>query len=258
MKQIFDIKILFFIVISMSLFSCASRNEVAYYQNADTVLGNNSTDNYETILQPDDLLRIVVLAQSIEAAAPFNIDRSKLGSTDVTAPGQETNVYLVDREGYIDFPFIGKIKLGGLTKGQAITELNSVLRSQLVNPSVNITIMNFKVTVQGEVVKPGVITVQSERLTLPEALGMAGDLTIYGKRDNIMIVREKEGKKTVERIDITKADFVNSPYYYLAQNDLVYVEPNKTRMNASKVGPNINVIISASSLLVTLIVLITR
>lgn len=145
-----------------------------------------------------------------------------------------------------------------MTKSQAITELNSVLREYLIGPSVNITILNFKVTVQGEVVKPGVINVQSERLTLPEALGMAGDLTIYGKRENIMVIREKEGKKTIERIDITNADFINSPYYYLSQNDLVYVEPNKTRMNASKVGPNINVIISASSLLVTLIVLIAR
>lgn len=258
MRQIFYIKIASIFIISLLLFSCASREELAYYRNIDKVLATNSTESYETIIQSDDLLRIIVLAESVEAAAPFNIDRSKPGSTGVNTPGQEVNLYLVDKNGFIEFPFLGKVKFGGLTKSQAITELNSLLREYLLKPSVNITIMNFKVTVQGEVAKPGIFNVQSERLTLPEALGMAGDLTIYGKRDNIMIVREKEGKKTVERVDITNADFINSPYYYLSQNDLVYVEPNKTRMNASKVGPNINVIISISSLLVTLIVLIVK
>lgn len=258
MKQFINYRFVFIIIISGLIFSCASREEIAYYRNIDSVLSSNAGENYETMIQSDDLLRIIVIAESIEAAAPFNIDRSKPGATSVKEPGQEINTYLVDKDGFIDFPSVGKIKLGGLTKSQAITELNSVLREYIVKPSVNISIMNFKVTVQGEVVKPGIVSVQSERLTLPEALGMAGDLTIYGKRENIMIVREREGKKTVERVDITNADFINSPYYYLSQNDLVYVEPNKARMNASKVGPNINVIISISSLIVTLIVLIAK
>ena len=96
-------------------------------------------------------------------------------------------------------------------------------------------IINFKVTVQGEVTKPGSFTIASERITLPEALSLAGDLTIYGKRDNIILVREVNNKKTFNRIDITKADFINSPYYYLSQNDLLYVEPNKAKANTSTV-----------------------
>jgi len=152
----------------------------------------------------------------------------------------------------------GKIKLGGLTKSQAVVEMNSKLREYATGVSTTISILNYKVTIQGEVSRPGILSIQSERLTLPEALAMAGDLTIYGKRENIMIVREKFGKKTVERVDITKADFVNSPYYYLAQNDLIYVEPNKTKMNSSKADPSIGIILSSVSLLITIIVLITK
>lgn len=241
----------------MLIFSCASRKDMAYYQNIDSVVNGESKANFDPALEVDDLLRIVVLAENPEIAAPFNINHLDPGS-GIAATGQETNTYLIDSEGFIQFPVIGRIKLGGLTKSQAVTELNSVLREYLKKPSVNISILNYKVTVQGEVARPGVFNIQSERLTLPEALSMAGDLTIYGKRNNIMVIREKAGKKTVERVDITKADFVNSPYYYLSQNDLVYVEPNSARINASTVGPNIGLILSAGSFLVTIIVLITK
>ena len=110
----------------------------------------------------------------------------------------------------------------------------------------------------GEVLKPSSFTLNSERITLLEAISMAGDLTIHGKRNNILIIREAEGKKTYNRIDITKSDFLNSPFYYLAQNDIVVVEPNKTRVNASVVGPNVTATISAISVLVTLMVVLLR
>jgi polysaccharide export outer membrane protein len=112
--------------------------------------------------------------------------------------------------------------------------------------------------VQGEVNRPGTFPINSERVTLLEALSMAGDLTIYGKRDNILVIREENGVKSFQKVDITKGDFVNSPYYYLAQNDVIYVEPNKTRVNSSVIGPNITVGISALSLLITIIVLTTK
>lgn len=113
---------------------------------------------------------------------------------------------------------------------------------------VNIRIMNYKITVQGEVAKPGSYTMSSERITLPEALSLAGDLTIYGKRDNIILVRETNGKKSYNRVDITKADFINSPFYYLSQNDLIYVEPNKAKANSSTFNQNTSVWISIASL----------
>jgi polysaccharide export outer membrane protein len=124
------------------------------------------------------------------------------------------------------------------------------------NPIINLRVMNFKVSVQGEVSSPGTYTVDSERVTLVEAISKAGDLTIYGKRDNILIIREIDGVKSYNRVDITKADFINSPFYYLAQNDVVYVEPNKTKINGAAIGPNTGVIISITSILITLITLI--
>jgi polysaccharide export outer membrane protein len=124
------------------------------------------------------------------------------------------------------------------------------------NPIINFRITNFKVSVQGEVNSPGSYTLNSERVTLIEALTMAKDLTIYGRRNNILLIREVEGIKTYNRIDITKADFINSPFYYLAQNDVIYVEPNKNRINAAAVGANTGVIISITSILITLITLI--
>jgi polysaccharide export outer membrane protein len=124
------------------------------------------------------------------------------------------------------------------------------------NPMINLRIMNFKVSVQGEVNLPGTYPVASDRITLIEALTMAKDLTIYGKRNNILVIREIDGVKSYNRVDITKADFINSPFYYLAQNDVVYVEPNKNKINGAAIGPNTGVIISISSLLITLITLI--
>lgn len=123
---------------------------------------------------------------------------------------------------------------------------------------VTIRLINFKITVLGEVQKPGAYTVKSERITLLEALGMAGDLTIYGKRSNVLLIREQNGQKVTHRIDLTKSSFIDSPYYYLSQNDVLYVEPNGTKVNSSAIGPNLTVGISALSLIVTIIALTTR
>ena len=139
-----------------------------------------------------------------------------------------------------------------------MAKLKGLLSAYIKNPTVNMRILNYKVTVQGEVNRPGTYPVQSERITLPEALSLAGDLTVYGKRSNILIIRETEGKVTTTRIDLTKPEFFNSQYYYLKQNDVVYVEPNKTKVNSSVIGPNITVAISAISLLITIVALTTR
>lgn len=258
MKHFCSFRLPLLLLFSALIFSCASREKMAYYQNIDSIVKNDSSSSYEAVLEADDQIKIVVMAENQEVASPFNVSRmdSKSG---VNSPGQETNIYLIDSQGFIQFPLIGKIKLGGLTKSQAINEMESVLR-QYINksPAVTISILNYKITVQGEVANPGTYNIQSERVTLPEALAMAGDLTIFGKRNNVMIVRDKSGKKTVERVDITKADFVNSPYYYLAQNDLIYVEPNKVKMNSSKTDQNIGIIFSSLSIIIAIIVLITK
>lgn len=261
MKFIFFwIKSIVFLSPLLILFSCTSSKNVVYYQDIDKLTSQQKTDSYEIKIQPDDLLTIIVSADDPEVALPFNLKSYSASTSKLDAArGQETvQQYLVDHEGNIEFPVLGKIRLGGLTRTEVLELFQKKLSNYIKNPIVNLRITNFKVSVQGEVNLPGTYTVASERFTLIEALSMAKDLTIYGKRNNILIIREVNGQKSYNRVDITKSDFINSPFYYLAQNDVVYVEPNKTRVNSSAVGPNTTTIISAVSILVSLCVLIFK
>ncbi|MBW3519326.1 polysaccharide biosynthesis/export family protein [Flavobacterium sp. NKUCC04_CG] len=242
----------------LALSSCASKNKYLYYQDIEEVINSESQSKlFETKLAPDDLLMIIVSAEDPESAAPFNLFSTMTADPKNPARnGQMTQqLYLVDSQGKIEFPIVGSLIVGGLTKSQAIALIKDEINKYLTNPIVNLRIMNFKITVQGEVNRPGVHSIISERLTLPEAITLSGDLSTYGSRKNIMIIREQDGKRSFARVDITKADFINSPYYFLRQNDIVYVEPNKTKINSSVVGPNITIGISALSLLVTIIAL---
>jgi polysaccharide export outer membrane protein len=230
-------------------FSCASKKDVVYYQDIDALGQQEKSSSYEIKIQPDDLLMIAVSAEDPEIAMPFNL-------TTVNAGQQTSQLYLVDAGGFIEFPILGKLKVSGLTRTEMLGMLQLKIATYIKKPIVNLRITNFKVSVQGEVVLPGTYPVMSERITLIEALSMAKDLTIYGKRNNILIIREIDGVKSYNRVDITKAGFINSPFYYLAQNDVVYVEPNKNRVNGAAIGPNTGVVISVTSLLITLIALI--
>jgi polysaccharide biosynthesis/export protein len=258
MNHFFSLKKTIPFLFILLLFSCAPREKIVYYQNIDS-LPKEKSNSYEIKIQPDDLLLIIVSAEDPEIAVPFN-----LKSVSVVSPNrqdlirsQETmQLYLVDANGFIDFPVLGKIKVGGLSRSELLQLFQDKISAYIKNPIVNLRIMNFKVSIQGEVTFPGTYPIASERVTLIEALSMAKDLTIYGKRDNILIIREIDGVKTYNRVDITKADFINSPFYYLAQNDVVYVEPNKNRINGSAIGTNTGVIISITSLVITLITLI--
>lgn len=236
------------------LFSCGSRKEIIYLQGIDNAKSYDNSLNYEAMIQPDDLLSIVVSADSPEVAAPFNLPDIQSNETDYR--GLKT--YLVDNMGYIDYPLLGKIKLGGLTRTEANNKMVAAISEYIKKPIVNLRIANFKIAVLGEVSRPNTYTIDGERVTLLEALSLAGDLTIYGKRKNILIIREKEGKKTYTRVDITNPDFLNSPYYYLSQNDVVFVEPNKTKVNSSVIGPDVYVLFSTISLLVTITVVLLR
>lgn len=245
------------IVLSVLLTSCASREKLVYMQNIESQAGQANL-SYEPIIQPDDLLQIIVAAADPETAIPFNFSSTgTISNMDNLGTGgqQIQQLYIVDQQGMILFPVLGPLKIGGLTRSQAIAMLTDKLTGYIKNPQLNFRIANFKVAVEGEVNKPGMIKVNSERITLLEALAQAGDLTVYGKRDNILVIREQNGTKTFARVDLTKADFFQSPYYYLTQNDVVYVEPNKTKINASAVGPNITVIFTGLSLLITILAL---
>lgn len=241
------------------LFSCASRKDIVYYQGIDGMAAQEKSNSYEIKIQPDDLLMIIVSAEDPEIAMPFNLKSVSVqnsGKLDAVTNQVTMQLYLVDASGSIEFPVLGKLKVSGLSRTEVLNKLNQKIGVYIKDPIVNLRIMNFKISVQGEVNSPGTYTVDSERITLIEALSKARDLTIYGKRNNILIIREIDGVKSYNRVDITNADFINSPFYYLAQNDVVYVEPNQNRINGAAIGANTGVIISISSLLITLITLI--
>lgn len=259
MKYFFLLKKTIPFLLVLLFFSCKPRAEVVYYQNIDDLAKASQSNSYEIKIQPDDLLTIIVSADDPETAIPFNLSTVSVSSASSmsAARGQETmQSYLVDSNGMIDFPVLGKLKVGGLTRSEVLQLFKDKISKYIKNPIINLRIMNFKVSVQGEVTLPGTYNVASERITLIEAISMAKDLTIYGKRDNILVIREVNGVKSYNRVDITKADFINSPFYYLAQNDVVYVEPNKTKINGAAVGANTGVLISITSLLITVITLI--
>lgn len=236
--------------------SCANKKSIIYYQNIEQLVAQN---RLETRLAVDDLLLINVSALDAKAVAPFNLGYVQYSSVNPESVGQmQQQLYLVDKEGYIVFPQLGKIKAAGLSKDVFAASLQEKIAKFVKDPIVNVRITNYKFTVQGEVNRPNVYKIDSERITLPEALTMAGDLTIYGKRDNVLLIREENGKMITHRIDITKGDFVNSDFYYIKQNDIIYVEPNGTKANSSAVGPNISVAISLVTLLTTIATLIIR
>ena len=237
--------------------SCASRKSIHYLQDAENLDPN--LQSFANKIQPDDNVLITVTADEAELAAPFNLIFLTGESNQSRNISNEAMMgYLVDINGEIDFPRIGKVKLGGLDRVAASQLIKDLLRPHIKNPGVNLRVLNFKVSVLGEVKNPGSQKVDGDRITLLEALSNAGDLTIYGKRNRILVLREEEGVRTMREIDITSTEFINSPYYYLAHNDVVYVKPNKTKVNSSIIGPNLTVAISAISLLITIITLSTR
>lgn len=237
--------------------SCASRKTVAYLQDINNNSSSITEASFEPILKKDDLLSIIVSANDPEITYMFNIPQIQ-GSYKVNENQDGIKTYLVDSKGEIEFPVIGRIAIAGLTRTQAVDLLIEKIKPYITNPTINLRILNFKISVLGEVNRAGSFTINSERITLLEAIANAGDLTIYGRRDNILVIREKDGKKSYNRLDITKSDFVNSEFYYLTQNDVVIVEPNKTRVNSSAFGPNVSATISALSVLASIIILITR
>lgn len=256
----FSLKYVFFFVLSLLLSSCVMNKKIVYFQN-ETKLDVSAINSYNPIFRADDLISIFVYAGDKESVMPFNINSTNLitNNAGYTTGAPAPQSYLIDKEGNIDFPVIGKIKIGGLLRSEAIELLRTKIKEFVAEPTIHIKIVNFKITVLGEVVKPGVYTIPNERLTLLEAIGLAGDLTITGVRNNILVLREVDGKKVEYRVDITNSDFVNSPVYYLNQNDVVYIEPNRSRINSSSINPSLaSIVISSVSLLVTTIVLITK
>lgn len=248
-----------FCVFMLILFnSCGSRKNMVYFQ-PDSTLMNTVYDQHVPKIQPNDILTIVVTAADPKVTAPFN-PLSTMMSTNIS---QQTDLalrptYTVNEEGNIILPMLGAVHVAGLTRTEATEKIRKDLSQYILDPGVNINFNNFRISVLGEVARPGSFIMPTERVTVLEALSMAGDLTIRGVRENVMLIREIDGKKSTHRLDLTQQSVLNSPYYYLVQNDVIYVEPNKAQINNSKLGTNTSVIISVAGLLVTVISVLTR
>ena len=253
-------KTLLLFLLAVVVSSCVSSSKITYMQDIYSAKKEGETNpNYEPKLQADDLLSIIVSAENPENALPFNLPTIQSNyNTDGSVTQSAIKTYLINTKGEIDFPVLGKIKLAGLTHTEAHDKLVVLVSDYIKNPGVNLILLNFKVSVLGEVMRPGSIPVRGERITLLEALSIAGDLTIYGKRNNILVIREQNGEKTYQSIDITKSNFMHSPYYYLSQNDVIVVNPNKTKINAAAVGPNTSIILSSISFLFTVFVFLKK
>lgn len=236
--------------------SCVPKKKIVYLQgNAGG--GNSSISNFEPIIQPDDLLYINVASSNSEASQPFNFQIGESGGS-MSVVDIEKRSYLVSREGNIEFPVLGTLKAAGLTRQEFTDMLRNRLQAYLKDPIINLRFVNFKVSVLGEVNKPGKVESTGDRLTLIEAIAYCGDMTLFGMRNNILIIRDNQGEKTFTRVDITKADFVNSPYYYLKQNDVVYIEPRKAKVDSTAIGGNVTTILTIASFLLTTTLILTR
>lgn len=244
--------------------SCGSSRQISYLQNEERLnFENQQPYLYDARIFPKDLLTITVNCSEPQLSAPFNqghtlnMQSSNLPE-NATLPG-----YLVDNSGNIDFPILGKLHLGGLTKAGAENLLREKLTHYLKEkPVISVRISNYKFSVLGEVSRPGSFSVTSEKVNLFEALAMAGDLTIQGKRGNIKLLREDElGRKIIIKLDLKDPFIVNSPYYYLQQNDILYIEPNKAKASGANISPAVSFWLGITSTLVTvtnLIITLTR
>ncbi len=255
-----------FLLLVFLLTACRTTDTVGYFQDIETLETGaieNSNVNYETKIMPDDQLSIFVSSIDPAAVAMFNLpltsyqsvgDGSGISPTSTTissAPSYQT--YLVDNKGYIDFPVLGQIKVEGMTRSQLSEYLKDKISAYAKSPLVTVRILNFKVSVLGEVNIPGTKNVQNERVTILDAIGMAGDLTINGTRNNVLIIRDTNGKKEFQRVDLTSSELLNSPYYYLQQNDIVYIEPNQARKSNARYSQSKQFNISVASTVVSAI-----
>lgn len=245
--------------------ACTSSKKILYLQDVKPLKEQEIIQEYEAIIHEDDLLSITVNSKNPELALPFNMPLVSYQIGKDSGGTQRLLGYLVDSRGDIDFPILGKLHVEGLTRSQLIDQIKRRLVDEdlIKDPIVTVQFLNFKISVMGEVSRPGSFSITGDRITLLEALSMAGDLTIYGKRDRVAVIREKDGKRTILFHDLRSADIFKSPCYYLQQNDIVYVEPNRAKAGQSQINQNnsvgvwlsaVSVLTSVASIIVAVLV----
>lgn len=245
------------LILGLITSSCTSTRKIAYFSDVQDSLRIISKAGLEPVIQKKDILSITVNSLSNEATIIFNMPNQPMTPSAAASPNMpQTAGYLVSDEGTIKFPILGHLQAVGLTQKQLETEITNQLvqKKLLFDPVVSIRFLNFRVTVLGEVNHPGVITVPSEQISVLEAIGQAGDLTIYGLRDNIILVRQEGRDKLITRLDLNSSKLFQSPYYYLKSNDVIYVEPAQDKIaSTSLFQQRLPIILSGLSLVIILL-----
>ena len=259
-------KATFFLMVlaaAVMLSSCVTRKNLTYFNCVDHGTSDSVNQTYEPIVDPwvqvGSVLTITVSALDMDAVAPYNLPVESYltpGSTTISSTNS-LQTYLVDEEGEIDFPLVGKIAVAGLRRTEVKKKIEDLLSSQLKQPLVNVNVINQYVTVLGEVKNPGRYAIVNGRLTIPELFASAGDLTPYGKRNNILLTREKDGKLEFVRLNLNEDEIFKSPYFFLMPNDVLYVAPNSVRaiqsQNVSLWLSMVSTVASAATVIVTVI-----
>lgn len=258
-----SIKIFALMLVALSAASCVTQKKMTYMQDANPSREDSINAHFEaqseTVIRCGDALTIFVSALDKEAVAPYNLPAVAFaapGSTQVqTTP--MLMYYIVDEAGDVELPVLGKVHVAGLRRPEVEQHVKELLSKQVLNPIVQVNLVGAKVSIMGEVNHPMQVSLGRGRLTILEALAAAGDLTPYGRRDNVLITREVEGKIEMARVDLRSADLITSPYYFLQQNDVVYVSPNQVRVvNSANAGlwlSTVSTIASAATVIVTVI-----
>ncbi|WP_343610235.1 polysaccharide biosynthesis/export family protein [Chryseobacterium oranimense] len=259
------------VLVAFWLVSCKTnpnaQNDLNYMQNIEKVAIESSSRNSNSTIQTGDQLVILITAKDMDVVKPFNqnYSSSELIQTNNLAGGNTPNqgmttisgpTYVVDVDGNIDFPVLGKINTTGKSLVQFKDDLRDRMTKYIINPTVSVRLSNFKVTVLGEVNKQGDYVIANGQGTILNALGLAGDLTMYGKRDDVLVIRTENGTVTHGRINLQDADLINSPYYYLKQGDAIIVSANNTKNITSKQNPNTGLYLTAASIAVTAIAVV--
>ncbi len=254
-----NLKKLFSVILFFAIVSCASKKDVVYFHEIQDAYEKEIKIDYNTTFQQDDLLAITVSSSDMTGLEPFNLPAVSFNAVPGSVVGEQKQLtYLIRKDGTIDFPVLGVIKLQGLSRIEATQLLKEKLSSYIKEPIVHIELVNFRITVLGEVNQPGTFTIPNERISIIQALGLAGDLTIAGKRNDILVVREEEGKYKYHRVDITSDSIFNSPVFYLKQNDAIYVTPNNAQVKSASYNKNAPIWVSVGSVILSLVILLTR
>lgn len=250
----------YLVVIALFGSSCKTLQAPIYFNNVKDTLFKGTNYDIEPVIRSNDLLSITVSSLNPEASAMFNAPNTVVGNPSGSVQMQGTATpntgYLVNPDGNIHFPILGNVKAAGFTKQELKDAITKALveKKLLVDPIVNIRFSNFRVTILGEVARPTVVSVPNEKISILEAIGLAGDLTIFAKRDNVVLIREEGGNKMVRRLNLNSTEIFNSPYYYLKSNDVIYAEPNENKITStSQTRQWLPVVISGATLIVLMI-----